>query len=68
MIVVIFLVILVLGIFLSKGPLLESIGFSTPTLGIGSKMVSKIDGVTMMYIPTGEFSMGFKDFDPTNNS
>jgi formylglycine-generating enzyme required for sulfatase activity len=30
----------------------------TPTLGIGSTMVSEKDGMVMVYIPAGEFTMG----------
>jgi hypothetical protein len=31
---------------------------TSPTLGIGSKMVSLIDGMVMVYVPAGEFQMG----------
>jgi formylglycine-generating enzyme required for sulfatase activity len=30
----------------------------TPTLGIGSTMTSDKDGMTLLYVPAGEFSMG----------
>ena len=30
----------------------------TPTLGIGSTMVSEKDGMVMVYVPAGEFTMG----------
>ena len=30
----------------------------TPTLGFGSTMVSEIDGMVMVYVPAGEFTMG----------
>lgn len=30
----------------------------TPTLGLGSTMLSEVDGMTMIYIPAGEFLMG----------
>jgi eukaryotic-like serine/threonine-protein kinase len=33
----------------------------TPALGIGSKRVRPADGMTMMYIPEGEFLMGVSD-------
>jgi eukaryotic-like serine/threonine-protein kinase len=35
----------------------------TPTLGIGSTMVSDKDGMTMVYVPAGEFLMGSTDAD-----
>lgn len=31
---------------------------STPELGIGSTIVSEIDGMTMVFVPAGEFTMG----------
>ncbi|MDQ3007542.1 MAG: SUMF1/EgtB/PvdO family nonheme iron enzyme [Chloroflexota bacterium] len=34
---------------------------SVPTLGIGSTLVSAQDGMTLVYVPAGEFSMGFQD-------
>ena len=30
----------------------------TPTLGIGSTMISELDGMIMVYVPAGEFEMG----------
>jgi formylglycine-generating enzyme required for sulfatase activity len=30
----------------------------TPTLGIGSTMISPNDGMTLLYVPAGEFTMG----------
>ena len=30
----------------------------TPTLGIGSTMISEKDGMTLVYVPAGEFTMG----------
>lgn len=33
----------------------------TPTLGIGSTMISEKDGMVMVYVPAGEFTMGSKD-------
>jgi len=30
----------------------------TPTLGIGSTFVSKVDGITLLFVPAGEFLMG----------
>jgi len=30
----------------------------TPTLGIGSTMISEKDGATLVYVPAGEFAMG----------
>jgi formylglycine-generating enzyme required for sulfatase activity len=34
---------------------------STPTLGIGSNMVSEKDGMILVYVPDGEFTMGSND-------
>ncbi|MGV8025596.1 MAG: SUMF1/EgtB/PvdO family nonheme iron enzyme [Anaerolineaceae bacterium] len=34
---------------------------ATPALGIGSTMLSPRDGMTMMYVPAGEFLMGSED-------
>lgn len=36
----------------------------TPTLGIGSTMIGK-DGMTLMYVPAGKFTMGI-DYGPPN--
>lgn len=33
---------------------------SVPTLGIGSTLVSAQDGMTLLYVPAGEFIMGFQ--------
>ena len=33
---------------------------SVPTLGIGSTLVSAQDGMTLLYVPAGEFSMGLQ--------
>ncbi|MDO9302903.1 MAG: formylglycine-generating enzyme family protein, partial [Anaerolineales bacterium] len=35
-----------------------------PTLGIGSIMNSEKDGMTILYVPAGEFTMGIKDGGP----
>jgi formylglycine-generating enzyme required for sulfatase activity len=35
----------------------------SPTLGIGSAMVSGIDGMTLLYVPEGKFTMGTKTED-----
>jgi eukaryotic-like serine/threonine-protein kinase len=35
-----------------------------PTLGIGSTQVSPADGMTLLYVPEGEFLMGSADSDP----
>ncbi|HUF00320.1 MAG TPA: SUMF1/EgtB/PvdO family nonheme iron enzyme [Anaerolineales bacterium] len=32
-----------------------------PTLGIGSTMISPKDGMTLLYVPAGEFTMGSED-------
>ena len=32
---------------------------STPELGVGSTQISPIDGMVQMYVPTGEFKMGW---------
>ncbi|MBE7432529.1 MAG: SUMF1/EgtB/PvdO family nonheme iron enzyme [Anaerolineales bacterium] len=34
----------------------------TPTLGIGSTMISEKDGMVMVYVPAGEFTMGSTDY------
>lgn len=34
----------------------------TPTLGVGSVRVSPVDGMRMVYVPEGEFSMGSDDY------
>jgi len=36
---------------------------ATPTLGIGSTLVSPIDGLEMVYVPEGEFLMGITEGD-----
>ncbi len=36
----------------------------TSTLGIGSTMVSDKDGMTLLYVPPGEFTMGSNDGNP----
>jgi formylglycine-generating enzyme required for sulfatase activity len=36
---------------------------STPTLGVGSTMISEKDGMLMMYVPVGEFQMGSENGD-----
>jgi formylglycine-generating enzyme required for sulfatase activity len=36
----------------------------TPTLGIGSTQVSEKDGMTLVYVPSGKFSMGVSDLNP----
>ncbi len=33
----------------------------TPSLGIGSTMISPIDGMELVYVPAGEFTMGSSD-------
>ncbi|MCD4752071.1 MAG: SUMF1/EgtB/PvdO family nonheme iron enzyme [Anaerolineaceae bacterium] len=35
----------------------------TPTLGIGSTMIREKDGMEMVYVPAGEFTMGSEDGD-----
>ena len=35
----------------------------TPTLGIGSTLLSEKDGMTLVYVPAGEFLMGSTDAD-----
>jgi len=37
----------------------------TPTLGIGSTIISEKDGMVLLYVPAGEFSMG-SDVGPEN--
>jgi serine/threonine-protein kinase len=41
-----------------------TITYSPPTLGIGSTRISEVDGMEMVYIPTGDFPMGC---DPNHN-
>jgi formylglycine-generating enzyme required for sulfatase activity len=41
--------------------LLVKSNFFAPKLGIGSTMVSEKDGMTRLYIPAGEFTMGSED-------
>ena len=36
----------------------------TPTLGVGSTLVSEKDGMTMVYVPAGEFQMGSENGSP----
>jgi eukaryotic-like serine/threonine-protein kinase len=36
---------------------------AVPALGIGSTQVSDIDGMTLLYVPAGEFTMGSNDGD-----
>ena len=36
---------------------------ATPTLGIGSRQVSDKDGMTLLYVPAGEFKMGAASSD-----
>jgi len=40
----------------------------SPTLGIGSRTVSEQDGMTLVYVPAGEFLMGSADSDPDASS
>lgn len=35
-----------------------------PTLGIGSSMISEKDGMTLLYVPAGEFTMGSDNGNP----
>ncbi len=35
----------------------------TPELGVGSTMISSKDGMTLLYVPAGEFKMGSEDYD-----
>ena len=55
-----------------KPPTLTSIPFTstprptktlipTPTLGVGSTEISPKDGMTLLYVPAGEFTMGIED-------
>src|SRR5690242_5474818 len=37
---------------------------ASPTPGIGSNMPSKKDGMTLLYIPAGEFAMGSESGEP----
>lgn len=43
---------------ISKLANLGSVATQAPNLGIGSTMLSQKDGMTMMYVPAGEFTMG----------
>jgi serine/threonine-protein kinase len=40
---------------------------ATPTLGVGSSVIREKDGMTMGYIPAGDFEMGSKDGDIDEN-
>jgi formylglycine-generating enzyme required for sulfatase activity len=42
----------------TQTPTLTKTPIPTPTLGIGSIMVSEKDGMTLLYVPAGEFMMG----------
>ncbi len=42
----------------SNTPTARPSNTSTSTFGIGSTQVSKIDGMTMLYVPAGSFTMG----------
>ncbi len=39
-----------------------------PSLGIGSTQVSPVDGMTLVYVPAGEFLMGSADSDSDADS
>jgi formylglycine-generating enzyme required for sulfatase activity/WD40 repeat protein len=39
----------------------------TPTAQIGSTLVRETDGMTMVYVPEGEFTMGTTEMDPLDN-
>ena len=41
---------------------------STPTLGIGSTLLSEIDGMLIVYVPAGEFQMGSASTDPMSEN
>jgi formylglycine-generating enzyme required for sulfatase activity len=36
----------------------------TPALAIGSSLVREVDGATVMYVPVGEFTMGYEGGEP----
>jgi formylglycine-generating enzyme required for sulfatase activity len=61
--IVILLGLIAAGFLLTRSGLFQIKALATPTLGIGSKMVSKIDGMTLMFVPSGEFGMGYRDYD-----
>jgi formylglycine-generating enzyme required for sulfatase activity len=44
-------------------PVPTSTSVSTPALGIGSTEISSKDGMTLLYVPAGEFLMGSTDAD-----
>lgn len=44
-----------------------SIPDPTATLGIGSTRVREADGMTLVYVPAGEFEMGSEDGDPNES-
>jgi formylglycine-generating enzyme required for sulfatase activity len=41
---------------------------ATPTLGVGSSKISPIGGMTMMFVPAGDFTMGSSDVDKVSQS
>lgn len=41
---------------------------STPILGVGSLMISEVDGMEMVYVPAGTFLMGSTSDDPDANA
>lgn len=49
----------------TKSP--TKVSTKVPTLGIGSTIVGQ-DGMTLLYVPEGEFLMGSKENDPSANS
>lgn len=53
-------IILITLVFAAFGGnyLLNNLPATTPTLGIGSTMISDKDGMTLAYVPAGEFIMG----------
>jgi eukaryotic-like serine/threonine-protein kinase len=62
LIITLVIIIVAVGILMTKGHLLGNSNGGSATLGIGSSKVSKIDGMRMVYVPAGEFYMGYQEY------
>lgn len=45
-------------------PTATAMATATPALGIGSSQAREVDGMTLLYVPPGEFAMGWRDGGP----